>query len=324
MGTEQRRVTSEDVARASGVSRATVSYVLNNDSRQSIPPQTREKVLKAAQELGYHPFTPARILRAGHSRMVLVVLQFEQVDPRLADDLKELEARLAAHGFTLIWHVGLHASSEQMHPSANLTPEVIISYVDEHDPQMAAFLRQFHVPILPLNDETSGLPVGKAQVEYLVQRNWRRMIFAAPERRDVQRIAQARLEGVRQACAEAVLDPPIVQVVPFSRPAAQEAMLKLCAQQSVPYAICCYNDEIAFAVIAALTDTGIAVPQDVAVIGCDDIPLAQFSHPPLTTIRFDITSRLDRFVENILISSQGKPAELVPPISLSIIRRVSA
>ena len=64
MEKEQRRVTSEDVARASGVSRATVSYVLNNDPRQSIPLETRERVLKIARELGYRPSTAARILRA--------------------------------------------------------------------------------------------------------------------------------------------------------------------------------------------------------------------------------------------------------------------
>ena len=104
-------VTSVDVARASGVSRATVSYVLNNDVRQSIPEETRERVLKAARDLGYSPFTAARILRVGHSQLVLVVLPFEQVDPAMARYLKALEEGLAARGFTLIWHVGLPTTS---------------------------------------------------------------------------------------------------------------------------------------------------------------------------------------------------------------------
>jgi DNA-binding LacI/PurR family transcriptional regulator len=64
----KKRLTSADVARASGVSRGTVSYVLNNDPRQSIPTETRERVLKAARTLGYQPFAPARSLRAGYSR----------------------------------------------------------------------------------------------------------------------------------------------------------------------------------------------------------------------------------------------------------------
>jgi DNA-binding LacI/PurR family transcriptional regulator len=118
MEREKRRVTSEDVARASGVSRATVSYVLNNDPRQSIPLETRERVLTVARELGYRPFTPARILRAGYSRIVLVVLQFELVDPAIARSLKELEAALAGQGFSLIWYVGLHTALGHIHPSA--------------------------------------------------------------------------------------------------------------------------------------------------------------------------------------------------------------
>ena len=86
------------VARASGVSRATVSYVLNNDPRQSIPAETRERVLKAARTLGFQPFAPARSLRAGYSRLVLLVVQFEQVDPNVACDLHYLETGLAGMG----------------------------------------------------------------------------------------------------------------------------------------------------------------------------------------------------------------------------------
>jgi len=320
----QRRVTSEDVARASGVSRATVSYVLNNDTRQSIPPQTREKVLKAAQELGYSPFTPARILRVGYSRIVLVVLQFEQVDPSLAHDLKALEEGLATHGFTLLWHVGLHTSPGQLHPSANLTPAVIVSYVDEADPQMASFLRQFNVPVLSLNNESYRQSVGKTQATYLVQQGWRRMVFAAPERRDVQRLAQARLDGVCQACTEAGLEPPLVQIIPHSREKAREVIANLHAQQAFPCGICCYNDEVALAVIAALTDAGIEIPTSAAVIGCDDILLAQFSNPPLTTISFDNRLSYQRLIENILAASQGEALQPTLPVPLTVIRRASA
>ena len=190
MEKEQRRVTSEDVARASGVSRATVSYVLNNDPRQSIPLETRERVLKIARELGYRPSTAARILRGGHSRIVLVVLQFEMVDPAMARSLKELEAVLAEKGFSLIWYVGVHTTSEHIHPSTNLTPAVIVSLVDESNAEISEFLHQFNVPILSMNSETTRQHVGKAQVSYLVERGHRRMVFAAPERRDVQWLAQ--------------------------------------------------------------------------------------------------------------------------------------
>jgi DNA-binding LacI/PurR family transcriptional regulator len=324
MGKEQRRVTSEDVARASGVSRATVSYVLNNDPRQSIPLETRERVLKIARELGYRPSTAARILRGGYSRIVLVVLQFEMVDPAMARSLKELEAVLAEKGFSLIWYVGVHTTSEHIHPSTNLTPAVIVSLVDESDADISEFLRQFNVSILSMNSETTRQPVGKAQVSYLVERGHRRMVFAAPERQDVQWLAQARLDGVLQSCIEHQLEHPIVQVVPASREGAREAIMHLLIQQPPPFGMCCYNDEVALAVLAACSDLAIQVPNSIAVIGCDDIPFAQLSIPSLTTISFDNSAWLATLTENILAVSRGEPIREALPKPLSIVVRESA
>ncbi len=324
MEKEQRRVTSEDVARASGVSRATVSYVLNNDPRQSIPLETRERVLKVARELGYRPFSAARILRAGYSRIVLVVLQFEMVDPAMARSLKELEQALAEKGFSLIWYVGTHSTSGHIHPSTNMTPAVIVSLVDESDEDIKEFLSQFNVPIISMTNESSRQAVGKAQVSYLVEHGQRRIVFAAPERSDVQWLAQARLEGVRDGCAQHALEPPIVQVIPSSREGAREAIMQVLTQQSQPFGICCYNDEVAFAVLAACSDNGIQVPDPVAVIGCDDIPLAQMSIPSLTTIAFDNSQWLTTLTKNILSASRGELTQEALPKSLSIVVRASA
>jgi DNA-binding LacI/PurR family transcriptional regulator len=324
MEKEQRRVTSADVARASGVSRATVSYVLNNDPRQSISPETRARVLEAAKALDYQPFAPARILRAGHSQIVLAILPFEMVDPAIARSLKDLEAELAVQGFSLIWHVGIPHPSDQMHPSANLTPAVIVSFADESEPAIAAFLRQFNVPIVAMSMKSGRQAVGRTQAAYLARQGWRHLVFAGPERRDLQKLAQARLEGVRQVCSELGLESPLIQVVPFSREGAARAMRALLARQAPPFGVCCYNDEVAFAVIAALSDLGLQLPEAVAVIGCDDIPLAQFSLPSLTTISFGDKQGLEVRVKNILAASRGEPLQEVAPIPPAVIVRESA
>src|SRR5215469_11068603 len=195
MMTAKRRLTSFDVARESGVSRATVSYVLNNDPRQTIPPETRERVLKAARKLRYRPFAPARMLRAGYSRLILGVVQFEQVDPGMASDMHYLEAELARRGFTLIWHVGSELAGGPTHPSVNLAPAAVIAHVDGSVPVLSDFLRQFDVPILSFLNATIGQDVGRAQVAYLAERGKRKMVFAAPERKDLQELSKARLEG---------------------------------------------------------------------------------------------------------------------------------
>lgn len=321
--TTKRRLTSVDVALASGLSRATVSYVLNNDPRQTIPPETRERVLKAAEKLGYRPSAPARALRAGYSRLILGTLQFEQVDPNLARDMHYLEAELAARQFTLIWHVGTHVVGS-MHPSANLAPAVVLAFFHETDTKFAAFLQQFDVPVLSIINMTVREAVGRAQVNYLAEKGKRRIVYAAPERSDIQFLAQTRLDGVRQECAKLGLKPPFVQVVPSSRSDAREAITKILKRRALPLGICCYNDEVAFAVLAALSDAGISVPESVAVIGCDDIPLAQLSYPPLTTIAFESRQFLDLLVEKILAVSSGESPAEIPATPLSVVARGSA
>ena len=205
-----------------------------------------------------------------------------------------------------------------------MTPAVIVSLVDEADEDTEEFLSQFNVPIISMTNESSRQAVGKAQVSYLVEHGQRRIVFAAPERSDVQWLAQARLEGVRDGCAQHALEPPIVQVIPSSREGAREAIMQVLTQQSQPFGICCYNDEVAFAVLAACSDMGIRVPDSVAVIGCDDIPLAQMSIPSLTTISFENSVWLTALTENILLASRGEPTREVLPKSLSIVVRASA
>jgi DNA-binding LacI/PurR family transcriptional regulator len=161
------------------------------------------------------------------------------------------------------------------------------------------------------------------QVTYLSQRERQQIVFAAPERADLQRLAQAHLQGVRQECARLSLEPPLVRIVPFSRVGAREVIADLLAQQSPPFGVCCYNDEVAFAVIAALSDAGIRIPASVAVIGCDDIPLAQFSIPPLTTIILDQSSLPDHLIENILAASHGEALKEMPPKHPSLVVRGS-
>jgi len=100
--------------------------------------------------------------------------------------------------------------------------------------------------------------------------------------------------------------------------------MHLLEQQSPPFGVCSYNDEVAFAVLAACSDAGIQVPELVAVIGCDDIPLAQLSIPSLTTITFDDSQWLAVLTENILAASRGEPIREALPKPFSIVVRTSA
>lgn len=322
--TSKQRLTSHDVARESGLSRATVSYVLNNDPRQTIPEETRQRVLQAARKLGYRPSAPARALRAGYSQLILGVVQFEQVDPLMAGDMHYLEAELAKRQFTLIWHIGSQLATGSGHPSANLAPAVVIVFGYQAMPALKPFLRQFGVPVLSLVNASSKQATGQAQAAYLAERGKHSMVFAAPERIDLQSLAQARLEGVRKECAKRGLKPPFVQAVPSSRDGARQAIKTMLDKRTPPLGICCYNDEIAFGVLSALSDEGISIPDSVSVIGCDNIPASQLSIPALTTVAFKNREFLDLFVENIVAASKGERPKKGQMIPLSIIQRDSA
>lgn len=324
-GAGKRRVTGDDVARACGVSRATVSYVLNHDPRQTIPPETRERVLQAAQQLGYSPFAPARLLRSGQSRLVLAVLPFEQVDPALSHTLKELEQRLALHDLTLISYVGVHPQLGTTHPSAHITPAVLLSYADQADPAVAAFLEPFHAPILHLLDDARvGEQIGQMQAEYLIQTGKRSLIFLGSERQDVQRLSHHRLRGVQQACRQRECANPVVCTLPSSREEARPVLRKALKECPSPWGLCCYNDEVAFTALATLSDEHIAIPFTAAVVGCDDIPLAQWSLPALTTIAFHHASALDSLIEAIVALSRGEAVSWRTQTTLRLVKRASA
>ncbi|MGH6656767.1 MAG: LacI family DNA-binding transcriptional regulator, partial [Actinocrinis sp.] len=123
----KRRVTSAQVAQRSGVSRATVSYVLNGAPNQSISEQTRQRVLTAAEELGYTPFAPARALRAGRSDMVLHLIPQWPIGAAIAELIEAMTVRLAREGLTLV----VHAHSREARPVGDLwtaiTPAAVIN-----------------------------------------------------------------------------------------------------------------------------------------------------------------------------------------------------
>src|SRR5262245_50720847 len=125
-----RRVTSADVAREAGVSRATVSYVLNNTPHQKIPEQTRQRVLDAATRLGYAPSAAARALRGGRSDLVLCLLPDWPIGPETGATLENLSASLSEHGLTLVVHPRARGTRPISEIWKAMTPAAVLAYED--------------------------------------------------------------------------------------------------------------------------------------------------------------------------------------------------
>ncbi|AEV83836.1 LacI family transcription regulator [Actinoplanes sp. SE50] len=312
---EPRRITSADVARRAGVSRATVSYVLNNTSGQSISPATRDRVLQAAAGLGYAPSAAARTLRTGRSDVVLCLLPDWPIGNEVGNLLGNLSTALAREGLTFVAHPG----SREDRPIAEiwkaLTPAAVLSFTDFSDDEREAMRAAGVALVVALLGrpgrhgrelEVPQQLVGRRQAEHLAGTGHQRLGYAYPDDPRLQIFADPRLAGVRAA---APVD-PVVRVVPLDAAQASAAVARWCADGVT--AICAYNDEVALAVLAGARRLGLAAPTDVAVIGVDDIPAARLAVPPLTTVTTDQLTLAAHLATTVVAAVGGRAAPPLP------------
>lgn len=311
------KVTAKDVARAAGVSQATVSYVINDTPHQRISPETRERVLAAVADLGYTPSAAARALRKGSSDVVLLVMPHYPIGPNIAALIERLEEGLEGIGLSLVTRrirEGRPMASlwRELMPAAVVTM-VAVDPVDVTEmAQAGIFLTQ--TLLAPRSDEaTLSLPqilIGRLQVEHLAQAGHRRIGYAEPANPLVENFLRLRLEGVRTACVELALDLPDVRPVPLDADAAASAARAW--HEAGVTAVCAYNDENAFALLAGMRLVGLSAPSDLAVIGVDNIPLAPFAFPPLTTIDQHIRVVAKHLVALVRAGIAGEPLPATP------------
>jgi DNA-binding LacI/PurR family transcriptional regulator len=160
-------------------------------------------------------------------------------------------------------------------------------------------------------------------VEYLIERGSRTIIFAATDKPPLQVMCLARLEIVRQACREHGVAEPRVVTLPQSREKARQAMRDLLAIQPPPFAICAYNDDVAFSALAVLSDLRIDVPGFVRVIGHDNTRIAELCIPPLTTVGFTSSDLVGQLIASIISVLQGGPVLAVETPVPKVIERSS-
>jgi DNA-binding LacI/PurR family transcriptional regulator len=286
-------LTSADVARESGVSRTTVSYVLNGKTGVTIPESTRQRVRDAAARLGYTPSAAARTLRSGRSDLVLCVLPNWTIGPVIDTLLDHLTTRLADRGLSVLVH-----QSRGPRPLSELwravTPRVVLGLAPFAEEDERA-MRQAGIQVVgSALDEithpgTFSVPqtqIGRLQLEHLAERGHTVVGYAAPSDDRLAAFADRRLAGVVQGCEQLGLPAPQVQVVDLDVASAEAAVQgwRAGAGAEPVTAVAAYNDEVALAVLSGLRAAGLRTPQDVAVIGVDDIPAARLAAPALTTV----------------------------------------
>jgi DNA-binding LacI/PurR family transcriptional regulator len=166
---------------------------------------------------------------------------------------------------------------------------------------------------------------GHLQAEHLAGAGHRHLGYAWPADQRVLTFAEARLEGVRQACADLDLAEPHVLTVPLTPQGAADAVQAWREAQPAVTGICAYNDDVALAVLAGARQRGCDVPRDLAVIGADNIPVAAVANPALTTVQRDAQAVARYIAETITRKLSGRASPRRPGSQIhSVIRRDSA
>ena len=297
MPKHRRRPTSADVASRAGVSRTTVSFVLN-ERDASIPEATRQRVLDAARELGYHPDHFARGLAGGRTQTLALVLRQTagQVasDALLADTLRGLAAAARVDNYRILVEplTPGEATYGQLIRSGHADGAVVSGPMFD-DPELADLVAdgfpiviQGDVPGLATPSvDIDNVASARLAVNHLIELGHRRIgcITNAPLSYTA---AAGRLAGYREAMAAAGLpvDPGLVVEGAFDAASGHRAMSTM-LKQSRPDAVFVASDVVALGAIVALREAGLRVPEDVSVVGFDDIPLAGYFDPPLTSVR---------------------------------------
>jgi DNA-binding LacI/PurR family transcriptional regulator len=305
------------VAAEAGVSRATVSYVLNGaDQKHRITAATRDRVLEAAQRLGYEPNAVALALRAGRTEIVLVGMPNWPLGPPVAEAIDAIVESLEELGYTPLVHFrradprSLTRASQRVHPVAVIAPgtELPVEVTERLRTLGARGLVAFAERPLPhvytyVLDQTR---MGRLAVEHLAGRGHRNVLALMPEESVLRGLAQERLSGAQKAAGEH--DVALRSAtVPIRRDAISQVLADELARRGRATAIYAFNDELALVVLELLREREISLPDQMALIGCDDSPAAERIRPRLTTLRFDAHGRWREIAGHLhtMISGDG-------------------
>lgn len=295
--------TSADVARLAGVSRATVSYVLNNAEAVRISEPTRRKVREAAEELGYVPHAAARSLRAGHTRIVLLPTSHVPVGPLYSTFLNELQWALRRLDYTVVQYGSLGLSGDEAARAwAELRPVAVISLgeitlsarnvatLKRAGARAVITMGPVSVPgahALVMNQEQ----VGARAAAHLVERGRRRIGVIVPEEDGMELFSAPRLAGAREAVRGAAGPGAAgaqIEALPMAYSEESAASLAARWRGLGLDAAFAYNDEYAMLLMRALQDEGLRIPEDVAVIGADDLLIGRLLRPRLSTVQIEL------------------------------------
>ncbi|GIH90416.1 LacI family DNA-binding transcriptional regulator [Planobispora siamensis] len=326
-----KRPTLEAVAARAGVSRATVSRVVNG--HPTVAPDIRDVVMRAVEELGYVPNAAARTLVNQRTDSIALVVSESPTrvfsdDPMFSTVIRSASAELEAADkqvvLMLTGSARSHARVERYIAGGHVDGVMIIS-MHGADPLPVAVTRMripavsYGRPAVPVdlpyvdNDNVGG---SETAVRHLIEAGRRRIATVAGPQDMIG--GQDRLAGYRNVMRGSDYR-SIVAVGDFTRESGAVAMRQLLEDDPKLDAVFVANDLMAIGALQALRQAGRRVPDDVAVVGFDDIEAARYTEPPLTTMRQPVVEQAAAMVRLLLGLTTGGPADpIILPTELVV------
>jgi DNA-binding LacI/PurR family transcriptional regulator len=331
----RQRPTIDDVAARAGVSSAAVSFAMNG--RPGVGAATRERILAAAEDLGWRPSAHARALTEARARAIGLVLArpIEQleVDPFFVRFLAGIERTLARSDHALVLRVTAGDVDLEAYVRFAATGRVdgfLVCDPELSDPRFA-MLASTGLPVVVAGHPASPCPFPfvetehtrgvAAAVDHLIALGHRDIAFVGGFARHEH--VQARLAAWRDALAAAGLAPGPVQHAAPEDPAGTAATRRVLAARPRPTAIVYGSDMTAVAGLTAARELGLAVPAELSITGFDDSPLAALSSPPLTSVRVDYAGFGEAAAAALLAVIGGEPPPAFRPAPPELVVRGS-
>lgn len=331
----RRRTTLEDVAKRVGVSKVTVSNILNNRSTAvPISEETRQRVIAVVQELGYYPNAIARALARQCTDTIAIVLQFPAIFQGWSGFTNELMHGVTDKAIELGYDIMLHTRSQ---PDAlsevqalmdgradgalllrNYDDPLTVMLAERHFPHVLFFTRSLHQNVSWVDcDNRFGAHLA---VEHLIRLGHRRIAHLAGPMNALS--AHDRLEGYRQAMEQHGLEVRPEWIVPATYEGDDfSPLVRLLKQPDRPTAVFAWSDELAVRTLNLCSELKLYVPDDLAIIGFDSTQICEHTHPPLTSVRqpvYQMAAEAVEILASLTRNGQAEPTTRIYAPSLDV------
>ena len=319
------------VAELSGVSPSTVSRILNNTAKVS--DSKKETVLRVIEETGFRPNLAARTLAGGRAMSVGVLTQYID-SPFYGEAIRGIEEVLASEGYTALFASGqgdrrLELERLSMLMERNIDGLIVLSSTLEDD-ELEALAKELPVVLTgraTLNQKLTSIGFdnlggGALALGHLADLGHKIIaVIDGPDDPD----SALRMEGIRSECRQRGihLDSARVEVGDFNEQGGYRAMCRLLAKDRHFSAVIALNDQMAYGAMLALNEAGLHVPEDVSLVGFDNLSHSAYTVPPLTTISQPVNRIGAMAASTVLAMSAGFEQSMDQAVDASIVVRQS-